>query len=808
MKDNLHEEILRQLSLINFDRSKTIIENREIVLSESEWCKSKEAASVKKQLYEQGFFTIPKTYYSWDCPKDLNDAYSKAAMSGIKYLTDTLFTYIEYPTLHPYLKINVLSNGSGGEQKFNSFNDEMVSKLRGELVGSDDMGKLKIEKEVKSSRKIYNTFVLKDFYFNYGKLLNSPYLFEGGPWNFINMFFGENPGQAGSTVYIQKTISSIKEVNRYKQPTLSKDVVGGVDDVWKVDNDYTEEMSEMIGNTVAALHEILPVASLILTFSPIPGGFLAGSALELIDAGLYMFYDDDPYMATITFIFAVVQLHEISSLPGFEKMVKTYGSETKAMNGLFRKLKGGQPLLESEQMFLEGVITSNKINNKFIGDSLKRTIKVIVESKSVNFIVKLVNNLALDLGLGNSLMRNLYMIWGSTYAFDYWAYNNLGACSATFNFDELTSLIGVKTNKIPKDVQGIQRRINELKNKLIKDLNPQPFTNSPRECELLAQIKLLEEYKKIKQQEKELFHQSVIMSLKELKNKNAIMSLKPNDFQKEVAFVQLALSSCGFLPYMGITYKITNFFDKKGKKVSNYNHPDSGIVQNLLSKIAPDWKNYSGSIITFENVGNVESIELIRPPYRTETLKPKRKEKISSSKIDNLTHFQIQVKYIGGGTVLSDFIVQDTSGKVETVFKGGIDRPGGISKRINWGYFDELTDIMLEAYQNQRGLSVTRKVDSQTYEKLIEDLENKKCGILRNFTGLDLTDIEEMAIQQKAVDNLIENWQYTSPPEPIQLTNQQKQDSIKVINHYIEGLDKLKKLRAVNTINNLESESN
>ena len=63
MKDNLNEEILRQLSLIKFDRSKTISENNIQFISEQEWCKSKEAAGVKSVLFIQGFFKCSTISY-------------------------------------------------------------------------------------------------------------------------------------------------------------------------------------------------------------------------------------------------------------------------------------------------------------------------------------------------------------------------------------------------------------------------------------------------------------------------------------------------------------------------------------------------------------------------------------------------------------------------------------------------------------------------------------------------------------------------------------------------------------------------
>ena len=53
MKDNLHEEILRQLSLINYDRSKTLLENPlqtypTLIGNEVSWRKNKENKNTNK----------------------------------------------------------------------------------------------------------------------------------------------------------------------------------------------------------------------------------------------------------------------------------------------------------------------------------------------------------------------------------------------------------------------------------------------------------------------------------------------------------------------------------------------------------------------------------------------------------------------------------------------------------------------------------------------------------------------------------------------------------------------------------------
>ena len=67
---------------------------------------------------------------------------------------------------------------------------------------------------------------------------------------------------------------------------------------------YTTE--DWYDDLVEDLHLALPIISLGLNMFGGVWGMIGGAVLELIDAGLYYFYDDDPYAAGLATIFAIV----------------------------------------------------------------------------------------------------------------------------------------------------------------------------------------------------------------------------------------------------------------------------------------------------------------------------------------------------------------------------------------------------------------------------------------------------------------------------------------------------------------------
>lgn len=802
MKDNLNEEILRQLSLIKFDRGKTISENNIQFISEQEWCKSKEAAGVKSVLFSQGFFKIPKSYWTWGCPgyKAPIDAYNDAALSAMRYLTNLLFNQIQYTTLDPFFKVNVISNKAAGEWKFNKFDQNLIDTLKQQLYSQDDMGRM----DESRSRNIYNTFVLQDFYFNFPKVKNDLSLFEdSNPWGFINNFFGTSPGNVGSQINIPNAVNSIQSVNAYKQPKLntgskSGDVVRKVDDQFKASNETNFDPY------VSLYHNFSPILSLILSiYGGIPG-MVVGSALEQIDAALYEFYDEDPYMAGFALAMSFIPYGELTNFPGFKQMVKIYGSERKALNGFGKKLIGQSdvPFSQAEKEFLK-----SSSNAKIIGRQLKKaTAKILnkaVKNKGSKFVLNLVADMARGLGWNNRIMRTFYMIWGVTYSYDWWAYHNLGECSATFNFDELTSLIGIRTSKLKNNLSSesvVENHILKLKNELILQLNPQPFTSSPEECKKIAEIKLYEEYQKLLRDSKNMFKATLLVTFENIFEKKQTISLKNGkNYQVEVEMLQLVLLQCVGLPKMGIDYKVENNY---GTDNSLKNAPQT--LKNLITKTKGKTDTYSGSKITLQNVSNVKKIEIlgnlgVMTSYSKvlDTIYPKMKNTVTSKKIMSGTGFKIKTEYLDGTIKTSEVI--SVNPYTETV-TGFLFSKGQSKEGLNWGYFDELTKIMVEVYQGQNNLPQTGVVNSQTISSVINTIKNDSCGQIKNVSNVTVDkETQQINLMKQSIFNLIDTWE-TSNDEPDELTPQQQKDSIDIINKYIDFENSYNANRAISII--------
>jgi len=803
MKDNLHEEILRQLSLINFDRSKTIIENREMVLSESEWCKSKEAAGVKSLLFQLGFFKIPKSYWVWGCPNynSGTEAYNDASLSAMRYLTNILFDEIQYTTLDSFFKVNVLGGKSGGEWKFSKFDQNLIDTLKEQLYPTKESG-LGVDETQIQSRNIYNTFVLQDFYFNYPKLTQNIDLFDGGPWNFLNMFFGSSPGNSGSQINIPVAVSNIKSVNAFKQPMLNRDIELG-DVVRKVVDTYKSSSEPNFDSYVSAYHTIIPIISLMLNFFP-PAGPVVGSALEIIDAALYQFYDEDPYLAGFTFAMALIPLSELNSFKSFTKLSQIAGTETKALNTISKKLISQTPetLTSVEKEFMKDIL-----NPKIILPKLKKNFSKILQaglkSKGSKFVVDLVNEVAKSSGWNNTFMRNIYKIWGVTYSYDWWAYNNIGKCSATFNWDELTKIIGVEAKKYKGDI-AYEKIINDTKNELITQLNPQPFTNSTEECKKLAQIKLMEEAKKIQLDKQRLFNFLLKSTFETMLQKNVVMSDRyKNQYEIEVEMLQSMLVQVVGVPLMGVDYKIENFFDgSKGKTKS------SNLISKLVAKNMGTLGNYQNSKLTLANVSSINKIEIINtiPGDRVvDTIRPMGKKEVTSKKINLSPSFKLKFEYKNGTKKESGLINNNVS--LESI-TGGLFSEGGAKSRVNWGYFDDITKTMVEVYQKNEGLEQTGKVDSKTLSALIYDLTEGTT--IKNITNLKIDKEEEnKKILELALSNLIDNWENTQKePDPNTLTDEQKKDSMEVVDYWMNMNfgnnmeDQVKKFQLVDTVLN------
>jgi len=841
MKDNLHEEILRQLSLINFDRGKTLSENTinnnliilkkenyNIISEDTEpqktvWCDSKESAEVRGLLYDAG--VIPLMRYGCNggsnkYPYGYNnrfEALNDMALLVTRKLTETVYDAVGKGTVPAELQVSVLG-GSGGTQKFTKFDDTMIDELKRQVQGAKEYRKVDYNKfETKKfdfGRKPFNTFVLRDFYFDFGKLQNSmgtngqSYYFDPYPWTFFYKFFEGNAATALRSIQkvnmiYKPNVTNVKgsflerlSGNYYKQGSAINKY-SDIDNQIMLDFGQTTEGGPTSSEIVNALHWILPALSLISQFVNlgIPGlGVVLGSVFEIIDSGLYYLYDDDPYMAGISLIFALVPLNELRGLNEFSDVMKlaTKGeSEGEVIAKLLEKQKNTPKLLKvAERKFLKKISTDPKIKKIVINETLNQATSAVLKKAGSKGIIKLLGNLVENGLLKPSMLQTIIASWGGIYAFDYFAYENLGKCSSTFNIDELTSLMGVKTKNAPKDATELEKWYRDLINTTIKGLNPQPFTKSKTECEEIATVLMLKKQLAELEKFKDSNLKDIIIEYLNamIKSNENINKKNKTQFSYLTLVCQIVLSNCYAIPRLGVGYEIENFYEKE-KLFQTKNQ------RNLSKLLSTDKGNYNGSKITLKDVRSIEKIEIlgneggILSDYSKvlDTLRPSKKNEVTSKKIMVGTGFKIRIDY-GNNNIKTSEIIQ-TKPYLQSL--SGIFNYGQATQRINWGYYDESTVILVEMFQSEKGLKETGDMDIETVKKLLEVVKNNSCGTIKNNSGKNIPiTVNPYDLMTKAASDLQENWVEETRPTP---SDELTPDQIKIINKYIliDSEDKL-----------------
>jgi peptidoglycan hydrolase-like protein with peptidoglycan-binding domain len=852
MKNNLNEEILRQLSLIKFDRGKTISENdyeRKTFMFESEgklineqtktkWCDSKESAEIKGMLYSQGFFPLIKYGcdggsnmfpYGYD---NMNQALSDSALLVMRKLTETVYDYIGKSS-DAELKVSVLGGGGGGTQQFNKFGDTMIDALKGQVSGAIEYRDVNLKtfetKKVDFKREPFNTFVLIDFYFNYGKIstidkYGQNEYFETNPYDFFNRFFNRNAAKANTSIITVNMIYKPKVVSAgssmWEKFLGDYGYKGGV--INKKDYGKTNWLGEPKGQTldlgqvgpgqeintdkiVSSLHWVLPalsMASMFINFG-LPGiGVVVGSAIESIDAALYLLYDDDPYMAGIAMIFALIPLHELRGIPGFNQFIKKAAKgESEAIYRLLMKAKKTPKLLTNEErILLKNLSTDPKVSKLVYQEITNQLTERALSKASSKTYVKFIGQLIENGLLKPNMAQTILGIWGSTYLFDYMAYESLGKCSSTFNLDDLTKLAGIHTKEIPKEVGNAEKFLREKTNSLIKNTNPQPFTMSKEECNAVAEKLLLDnmlaQLENLKKEFDKIFADMTITYLKShIKNNKNLSTKDSSTYQLSVVLMQNLLVGCFGVPYMGINYEVDNLYEKTNK-LTQKGIPK--VISNLISKNSNKnitqqenpLGNYVGTKITLENVNNVKKIEILSnegvlSTYSkiVETILPSGKNKITTKKLMVGTGFKIRIEYLDGDIKTSDVI--NPNPYIDSLV-GAIFNKGNAKQRIIWGYFDETTKVLVEEFQAKYGLKVDGEVKKQTFEKMIEVIKNKSCGTLKNISGKEIPlEINPEDIVTGAVKWVQGNWETTTRPVP-ELSEDKKDETEDRIKLYID----------------------
>jgi len=755
MERLLTEELLKQLKLINYDRSKTLIENDLSIISEaSAWSKTKEGINTIKFLTSLGHDSNEVSNAT-----STNNAYNRAAISALRKISDKLVSF-NYSITDSFFKISVLHQSShpkysdrklkpaGGVQKFNSFSLDMIEKLNDKLHkgtggGTWDGGDYVYDDD-NPNRTLAGTFLLEDLYFNYGdvyntvKELNSPsnYLFPDGVWNFFTQWAG--------TDNIRQVLNSISSQNATSKPVYDKEM-GEIESVKRPTSE--PDYDEIVQN----LHIILPVVALVLDIFGGPPGMVAGAALESIDAGLYQLYDKDPYMAGLSLIFALVPLGELSRLPGFKEVTKN-GLEEGLERLLWKKVRN-EPLEESEELFLREVTQSPTVMKEFNQAIINASFRKLLVENPKGYIDILTSLAQKGFIAYDKLFTIINLILG-TVTWDYIAYKYLPQCSAKFKFSELVSLIPDDTSLIP--TSGIKKGLSYIE--------LQPFTETSVECEKIVQKQLEIEQQKIMNEYMRNYQSASIGTLKSLiSSKSNFSTSEDIGFQFEIGVIQSILYQCGFT-----------------KKDIIIQFKDGRFVFNSASRVT--------KIVITSAQGRI-----------FETITNNGKNKFYSKPIKDGVYIVLLSTSDSEKPLSRKFVItKQVTGPYNFTSE---------SDKFNWGYYDDKTKKSVEDFQNYFNLKVDGIVGGDTLKKMLDVVKNEKCGVLQNKSGIEFSDANERTINNSIVMSYYESTKNLDLPtfDEENITPEQQKKIDEMMNKYLIITNESE---VEETLNQIENELN
>ena len=518
------DDFISYFGLTHSNGTPMIVECNEYGKEKIQWTKTEEGKGVIKFLIDLGH-----DRFILQGATSANNAYNLAAVSAIRKLTEKL-TGINGVD-ESFFRVTVLNKKpAGGVQKFSAFDDNLIEKLNNNIKYAEKNYTTNTANfttiEIGSDRTVGSTFMLEDFYFNYGVIFNTVkeldiynnYLFPDGVYNFFTQFFG---GDNVSTL-----MRNIETQNLNNRPMVKRG------DGW-TQISYTSRVTNETewAPIVEALHIILPAASFVLNVFGGPPGMVVGAGLEVIDAGLYEFYDEDHYMAGLSLIFAFIPLGELSHVPGFKEMTKKVIAR-EALEAILWKQVRKQALTQEEELFVKSILKDKKMVQETYQAIINTSLRKLAQ-KSPESYLKTMWWLHSRGIIGYSKYATMVNLVLGTAAYDYWAYHYLGKCSASFKFSDLVKLIPETRETSPQN--------------LIRQIEIQPFTSTEEACEAVVQIRLAKEREKLLKELTKNYQKMVSAVLRGLISNKLVLSVElSNTFEIEVAMIQTILSQCGF----------------------------------------------------------------------------------------------------------------------------------------------------------------------------------------------------------------------------------------------------------------------
>ena len=611
---SLDDEILKQISLIKYDRNKTLLENTNIIFEAEKnvmWCNVDEDASVKNSLIEGPLNLNSPFYINKDGKFDKNPNYKQVDMSST-----CPFGYVE------------LSK------------DEIQS--------------------------------------NYGIIK---------PWT---------DTRRGDRAYV--TLNNGTICKKYN--------LGDVG--------LSDEAKDQM---VADYHAFAPLASLALVFVAPPFGMLIGAGLELIDSGLYYNYDKDPYMGTISLIFAIVPLKMLHAVPGIK-----LGAKETAL--LIRKVRSGvayNTLKMSEKESLRAILRNKQAANFTLQIIYKGIVKEYIKKQGPKGIFKLLEAIKRKgwLLVGGHL--HFVNVLGSVHIFDYFASKYMGECKGNMQISGLVNLVywlfGNEISNIKYDKDGFPTNINPntVRQVLINSIDwaVQPWTKSQHQCDLLEAYNL----------------GLVLMQYKnaiKLQCRSAIDSLIKNN------------KSSGLIYNLNI-HIIQNilkvFFNQK------LFHMRTPKIKIKDYKKLNDTGKYSFNLVVY-NFDLVKTFDLysITGTKIIQTMESGKSK--DESDIPFFENFGITTDY---GVLIVKFIMRDGTEYTNKIMPEHevMDVPLELGlipfpEFKKYGYYNDDMKAVVKSYQDDNGLEVTGLLDSNTLNKI----KSQMTMDIENITGFSSKGVD------------------------------------------------------------------
>jgi peptidoglycan hydrolase-like protein with peptidoglycan-binding domain len=461
------------------------------------------------------------------------------------------------------------------------------------------------------------------------------------------------------------------------------------------------------------LHVLLPLFSILVT--AVSGGAFAGYAtsglIEIADALVYV-ADNDVWMAGLSLFFAIIPVGKLFTLiPALRKLVATAGR--KSINKFISKLAGkiDQPLTELEKEVLQDmslIAVREELTRTILMQGVKNVIKRSLVGKGIYAFFKLIFKL-IKLGY---LSAEFLINFGLVMVGGFWCWGKIAVFLGIKTKEEIESITGkeLKDKNIPKSLPNID--ISNVIIDYFKDTISVGGSFSDRWSGK--------------------FNIGVLsLQLFLMKSGNNKITYNSKDITKFTADEINALYRNTTNPQ---NYTMGGLRQKEGKRIFVFinERPEKGKI-NVGDKIEITNTSFNG-IYDVKNI-YYQNNKIIGV-YIDSNFRPK-------GDVDLSFKNKGQIKYKGKSdkNVVAWDEMPETNKGVKTV-------------NFKWGYFDNNTKESVETYQIKNDLTPDGIAGPKTLNKIISDLKLKKYGPMQNTSGINIYDeIQNSKINITEKDN-------------------------------------------------------